>query len=193
MDERRGANDEGESEEVRELRTMADTVREALLDASVIAHGDELLRLVGLAEIAACLTRLEPSARRTVWNMQPRVQYDPHDPGPALTEASQRRGVETVLVTRPATLLTNPLLPSLYPGTRVGPVFLRALVVDRERVLVVDDVADSGKTLELVTDFCRDHVAEARSAVLYEKPRTVVDADYVWRRTDRWIDFPWSS
>ena len=60
-------------------------------------------------------------------------------------------------------------------------------------VLVVDDVADSGKTLELVMDFCHGHVAEARSAVLYEKPATVVGADYVWRRTDRWIDFPWSS
>lgn len=147
MDERRGTSDQGESEEVRELRTMADTVREALLDASLIAHGDELLRLVGLAEIAACLTRLEPSARRTVWNMQPRVQYDPHDPGPVLTEASQRRGVQTVLVTRPATLLANPLLPSLYPTARVGPVFLRALVVDTERVLVEGlDTADGEPT-----------------------------------------------
>jgi len=36
-------------------------------------------------------------------------------------------------------------------------------------------------------------VAEVRSAVLYEKPTTVVEADYVWRRTDLWIDFPWSS
>jgi hypoxanthine phosphoribosyltransferase len=60
-------------------------------------------------------------------------------------------------------------------------------------VLVVDDVADSGKTLELVMDFCHGHVSVARSAVLYEKPTTVVGADYVWRRTDRWIDFPWSS
>ena len=61
------------------------------------------------------------------------------------------------------------------------------------RVLVVDDVADSGKTLELVRDFCRGHVATVRSAVLYEKPTTSVEADYVWRRTDRWIEFPWSS
>ena len=60
-------------------------------------------------------------------------------------------------------------------------------------VLVVDDVADSGKTLELVRDFCRGHVATVRSAVLYEKPTTSVEADYVWRRTDRWIEFPWSS
>jgi uncharacterized protein len=61
------------------------------------------------------------------------------------------------------------------------------------RVLVVDDVADTGETLRLVRDFCADHVAEARTAVLYEKPRSAVRCEYVWRRTDRWIDFPWSS
>jgi hypoxanthine phosphoribosyltransferase len=44
-------------------------------------------------------------------------------------------------------------------------------------VPVVDDVADSGRTLELVMDFCRDHVATVRSAVLYEKPTTIVAAD----------------
>jgi hypothetical protein len=36
-------------------------------------------------------------------------------------------------------------------------------------------------------------VAEARAAVLYEKPQSMVKCEYVWRRTDRWIDFPWSS
>jgi uncharacterized protein len=81
------------------------------------------------------------------------------------------------------------------------------------KVLVVDDVADSGKTLALVMDLIRSkglpadldldldlddaatealHV-EARSAVVYAKPRSVIDPDYVWRRTDRWIMFPWSS
>lgn len=61
------------------------------------------------------------------------------------------------------------------------------------QVLVVDDVADTGETLRLVRDHCADHVAEARSAVIYEKPRSVVKCEYVWRRTDRWIDVPWSS
>ena len=61
------------------------------------------------------------------------------------------------------------------------------------RVLIADDVADTGKTLEIVREFCADHVAEARIAVIYEKPATVVLPDYVWRRTDRWIDFPWST
>jgi uncharacterized protein len=61
------------------------------------------------------------------------------------------------------------------------------------KVLVADDVADTGKTLEIVRDFCADHVAEARTAVIYEKPWTVVKPEYAWRRTERWIDFPWSA
>ncbi|POM22654.1 Xanthine phosphoribosyltransferase [Actinomadura rubteroloni] len=61
------------------------------------------------------------------------------------------------------------------------------------RVLVADDVADTGATLRLVRDFCADHVADVRCAVVYEKPRSAVKCEYVWRRTDRWIDFPWSA
>ena len=61
------------------------------------------------------------------------------------------------------------------------------------RVLIADDVADTGATLDLVKRFCEGHVADARCAVLYEKPQSLVRADYVWRRTDRWIVFPWSA
>ena len=60
------------------------------------------------------------------------------------------------------------------------------------RVLIADDVADTGATLRLVRDFCADHVADARCAALYQKPQSSVDCEYVWRRTDRWINFPWS-
>jgi uncharacterized protein len=61
------------------------------------------------------------------------------------------------------------------------------------RVLIADDVADTGATLALVKDFCEGKVAEVRCAVLYEKPRSTVRCEYVWSRTDRWIDFPWSA
>ncbi len=61
------------------------------------------------------------------------------------------------------------------------------------RVLIADDVADTGATLELVRDFCAGRVGEARVAVLYEKPRSTVACEYAWRRTDRWITFPWSA
>ena len=62
-----------------------------------------------------------------------------------------------------------------------------------QRVLIADDVADTGATLALVKDFCEGKVGEVRCAVLYEKPRSTVSCEYVWRRTDRWIDFPWSA
>jgi hypoxanthine phosphoribosyltransferase len=60
------------------------------------------------------------------------------------------------------------------------------------RVLIADDVADTGKTLALVKEFLDGKVGEVRAAVLYEKPRSEVSCEYVWRRTDHWIDFPWS-
>jgi uncharacterized protein len=67
-------------------------------------------------------------------------------------------------------------------------------VVDfsRKKVLIADDVADTGKTLKLVRDFCMDHVAEVRSAVIYEKSHSLVKCEYVWKKTDQWINFPWS-
>ena len=61
------------------------------------------------------------------------------------------------------------------------------------RILIADDVADTGHTLESVEEFCAGKVGEVRVAVLYEKSRSLVKCDYVWRRTDRWINFPWSD
>jgi uncharacterized protein len=60
------------------------------------------------------------------------------------------------------------------------------------RMLIADDVADTGQTLALVKGFCAGQVGEVRTAVLYEKPQSIVNCDYVWRNTDLWIDFPWS-
>lgn len=60
-------------------------------------------------------------------------------------------------------------------------------------VLIADDVADTGQTLAMVSEFCRRHVREARTAVLYRKPWSIIDPDNVWRETDRWIAFPWAA
>jgi hypoxanthine phosphoribosyltransferase len=61
------------------------------------------------------------------------------------------------------------------------------------RVLIADDVADTGHTLQSVQEFCAGKVGEVRVAVLYEKPSSLASCDYVWRRTDSWINFPWSD
>ncbi|MGI9645812.1 MAG: phosphoribosyltransferase [Ilumatobacteraceae bacterium] len=61
------------------------------------------------------------------------------------------------------------------------------------KVLVVDDVADTGHTLRSVQEFCEGKVGEVRTGVLYEKSHSVVKCDYIWRKTDKWINFPWSD
>jgi hypoxanthine phosphoribosyltransferase len=61
------------------------------------------------------------------------------------------------------------------------------------RILIADDVADTGHTLRSVQQFCAGKVGEVRTAVIYEKSRSLVECDYVWRRTDLWINFPWSD
>ncbi|WP_433338898.1 phosphoribosyltransferase [Spirillospora sp. CA-294931] len=61
------------------------------------------------------------------------------------------------------------------------------------KVLVADDVADTGATLKLVHDFCATHVSDVRTAVIYQKPHSSITCDYVWRQTNLWINFPWST
>jgi hypoxanthine phosphoribosyltransferase len=78
-------------------------------------------------------------------------------------------------------------LPVVLPPT------LDVVDLTGAKVLIADDVADTGKTLELVQQFCAGHVTDARTAVVYEKPRSLVSPDYAWKRTDAWIDFPWSA
>jgi hypoxanthine phosphoribosyltransferase len=73
-----------------------------------------------------------------------------------------------------------------------GPM-LDAPALAGKRVLLVDDVSDSGHTLTLVVKILSDTGADVRTATLYTKPRTVLVPDFTWRETDRWIVFPWSA
>ena len=75
--------------------------------------------------------------------------------------------------------------PPAHAGRRLDLAGLKVLSRRRRRRHL--------KTLEIVRDFCAEHVAEARTAVIYEKPWTVIHPDFVWRRTESWIDFPWSA
>ena len=81
--------------------------------------------------------------------------------------------------------------------TKPDPVLLAPMLdsasIADQRILVVDDVADSGRTLALVLKLLRGFGADVRSAVLYHKPRSIVKPDFFWRQTESWIEFPWSA
>ena len=72
------------------------------------------------------------------------------------------------------------------------PPYLEFQDLEEASVLIADDVSDTGHTLKMVKDFCSDRVGELRTAVLHEKDQTEVKCDYVWKRTNLWIEYPWA-
>ncbi len=63
--------------------------------------------------------------------------------------------------------------------------------VKGERVLLFDDVADSGESLVFTQDhLIKGGVAEVTTATLYYKPRSVLKPDFYGDQTSSWIIFP---
>jgi hypoxanthine phosphoribosyltransferase len=79
------------------------------------------------------------------------------------------------------------------PKPVVLPPLLDEPSLKGKRVLLVDDVSDSGRTLALVVDLLAAVSDEVRTVVLYTKPGTVHVPHYTWRETEKWIAFPWSA
>lgn len=136
-----------EPAEVADLRLRSDGVRELLAAAARDGEPDDPRLVVGLPGLVAELKRIAPTARRSAWVMQPRYFYDPEDPGVELSHQAADRGVQMVVTVPPSTVQMHPLLSSIFPDTRLAPVFLRAMVVDEARMLVEGrDTADGQRT-----------------------------------------------
>ncbi len=61
-----------------------------------------------------------------------------------------------------------------------------------KKVLVVDEVADTGKSLKLVKEHIIEQGAtEVKIATVYYKPWSIVKPDYYEKETSCWIVFPW--
>lgn len=98
-------------------------------------------------------------------------------------------------------LLENPELANVrvefYTGvaeTKSKPVITQPLSVPVKgrRVLIMDDVADTGKSLLLVRDHVKENgAAEIKLATIYYKPWSVITPDYYIKETRAWIVFPW--
>lgn len=81
------------------------------------------------------------------------------------------------------------------PGVRRDKPYLRqplTLPVYGKNVLIVDDVSDTGLTLQLALDVVRHYSPrDVRTATLYIKPWTRLVPDYYAEPTDKWLVFPW--
>lgn len=98
-------------------------------------------------------------------------------------------------------LLENPCLATARtecyygPGKSRGtPVITQtvSMAMKGKRVLVVDDIADTGRSLKLVTEHVLEKAAqEVKVATLYSKPWSIVNPDYCEKQTEHWVVFPW--
>lgn len=79
------------------------------------------------------------------------------------------------------------------PEPLLLPPHLDGSALSGTKVLIADDVSQSGLTLKLAVEILTDMGAEVRSACFYTKPQTAFAPDWTWRETDKWIVFPWSA
>lgn len=135
MDSREPLAPPGEPPDITGLRA-----RSAELQRDVHALGSAepgtVQHLPGLGALVLQLRRIAPAATRSVLVLLPQYAYDPEDPTVPLAHNARLRGVETTLITSPATVRTHPLLSSIFPSTLRGPVFLRALLIDGRQAVV---------------------------------------------------------
>ena len=98
-------------------------------------------------------------------------------------------------------LLENPELANVkaefYLGvakTKSEPVITQpvSVSVHGKKILIVDDVADTGKSLRLVRLHLKEQGAtDVKIATIYYKPWSVVKPDWYERKTSHWVIFPW--
>ncbi len=80
--------------------------------------------------------------------------------------------------------------------TKQQPVITQPIstTVKNMKVLVVDDLADSGESLKLVTDHLEKQGAqEIKIATIYYKPWSIIVPHYFEKQTRNWIVFPWEQ
>jgi hypoxanthine phosphoribosyltransferase len=69
-----------------------------------------------------------------------------------------------------------------------------AVSVEGKKVLLVDDIADTGKSLQLTEKYLKNEGAqEVRCATIYFKPQSVKKPEYFEKETASWVIFPWDT
>jgi len=64
-------------------------------------------------------------------------------------------------------------------------------VLKNKRVLIIDDLIDSGLSVALAKDLLDKQKIAYKVGVLFQKPEASVVADYHSEETTRWVVFPW--
>jgi xanthine phosphoribosyltransferase len=136
--------------------------------------------------------QLHRDARALAWRLQGEAPADGWKAVVAITRGGM---APAMIVARELDIRTVDTISvkSYNHQTQSAPVVIKSpdmdLVGDGEGVLIVDDLVDTGKTLDVV----RKHMPKAKVATIYAKPmgREMVDTFVTEVSQDTWIFFPW--
>ncbi len=65
-------------------------------------------------------------------------------------------------------------------------------IIKNKKVLLVDDVADTGHSLRVAIEHARKKgAAEIRTATIFYKPHSIIKPDYYVRETTAWVVYAW--
>jgi hypoxanthine phosphoribosyltransferase len=63
-----------------------------------------------------------------------------------------------------------------------------------KKTLIVDDIADSGKSLKIAQTHLQELCAkEIKTATLFKKPFSTIAPDFYEKQTSNWVVFPWDT
>jgi uncharacterized protein len=66
--------------------------------------------------------------------------------------------------------------------------------VANKRVLLVDDIADTGQSLQFAKTYLQTQgVKEIKTATIYKKTRSTITPDFYEKQTSSWVVFPWDA
>ena len=66
--------------------------------------------------------------------------------------------------------------------------------IEGKEVLLVDDIADTGRSLKLAQTYLHQQGAlETKTATLYLKPQSITIPDFYEKQTSAWVVFPWDT
>jgi len=61
-----------------------------------------------------------------------------------------------------------------------------------KKILLVDEIADSGETLKLIKDYLAFfNPKEIKTAVIHFKHSSIIVPDYFVETVDKWVQYPW--
>jgi hypoxanthine phosphoribosyltransferase len=64
--------------------------------------------------------------------------------------------------------------------------------VTGKKLLLIDDISDTGKSLKLAkTHLQHQGAIEIKTATLFEKPHSIITPDFYEKQTADWVVFPW--